>query len=222
MGLYSPLPRVVIEGQGGSKTKQDVCELVMSVVAKGNDNSKVWTHKLKDKTVMLDNVKERTTPFQREEKRLEKLQNKKRSKVMKAKEQREKNMFKIPEEARKYEMYVPLHAMWKEYIDSLVGNATGAPLTAKLLKADLHGCCLKVTRSKCPSLIGLEGIVLLETEQTFQIITPQNQLRVVPKANNVFTFVVSSQVVTLYGNNFTYRSSDRSARKFKSKPSVEL
>ncbi|ELR15129.1 uncharacterized protein ACA1_216310, partial [Acanthamoeba castellanii str. Neff] len=45
---------------------------------------------------------------------------------------------------------------------------------------------------------------------------------VVPKANNVFTFVVSSQVVTLYGNNFTYRSSDRSARKFKSKPSVEL
>jgi hypothetical protein len=111
---------------------------------------------VKDKTVMLDNVKERTTPFQREEKRLEKLQNKKRSKVMKAKEQREKNMFKIPEEARKYtttihvsfthsltmmmmmvdssfsllfrpryEMYVPLHAMWKEYIDSLVGNATG-------------------------------------------------------------------------------------------------
>jgi ribonuclease P protein subunit POP4 len=44
----------------------------------------------------------------------------------------------------------------------------------------------------------------------------------VPKANNVFTFVVSGQVVTLYGNNFTYRASDRSARKFKSKPSVEL
>jgi RNase P/RNase MRP subunit p29 len=42
------------------------------------------------------------------------------------------------------------------------------------------GVVRAVTRSKCPSLIGLEGIVLLETEQTFQIITPENQLRGAP------------------------------------------
>ncbi len=57
--------------------------------------------------VMLDNQKERTTALQRKEKRLERLQNKKRSKVMKAKEQREKGMFKIPEEARKYTTHPP-------------------------------------------------------------------------------------------------------------------
>ena len=47
----------------------------------------------------------------------------------------------------------------------------------KILKADLHGCIIKVTRSKCVSLVGREGIVLQETKNAFLVITSANELK---------------------------------------------
>jgi hypothetical protein len=38
----------------------------------------------------------------------------------------------------------------------------------------------------------------------------------------VFSFEVAGHAVTLFGNQFCYRTAERSARKFKSKPTVEL
>ncbi|KAF9583598.1 RNase P/RNase MRP complex subunit [Lunasporangiospora selenospora] len=47
-------------------------------------------------------------------------------------------------------------------------------------------------------------------------------ITVVPKINNVFTISVRDAIVTLHGNQFRYRSSQRSSKKFKPKPSVDL
>ena len=53
----------------------------------------------------------------------------------------------------------------------------------KFLKADLHGCKLKgniiftkVFKSNVENLIGREGIVVLETQRTFVIITRENKI----------------------------------------------
>lgn len=50
-------------------------------------------------------------------------------------------------------------------------------LHQRIGKADYHGCLLMVTRSKIPSLVGVKGIVVLETKNTFQIICEDDQLR---------------------------------------------
>ena len=50
-------------------------------------------------------------------------------------------------------------------------------LHQQIAKADYHGCLLMITRSKCPSHIGIKGIVVLETKNTFQIICEDDKLR---------------------------------------------
>ena len=46
-----------------------------------------------------------------------------------------------------------------------------------ILKADFHGCFLTVSKSCCPSYIATTGIVIMETKNTFKIITKQNQVK---------------------------------------------
>ena len=45
-----------------------------------------------------------------------------------------------------------------------------------ILKADFHGCIMSVVRSRCPTYIGVSGIVLQETEKTFRVITRDDKL----------------------------------------------
>lgn len=44
----------------------------------------------------------------------------------------------------------------------------------------------------------------------------------IPKANSVFTFELGGFEFTIHGNHFRYRSCERSARKFKRKPTTDL
>ena len=46
-----------------------------------------------------------------------------------------------------------------------------------LLRADYHGCLVKVIQSKCPSYVGLTGIIMQDTKETFKIIDKQNKVR---------------------------------------------
>ena len=47
----------------------------------------------------------------------------------------------------------------------------------KISKADLHGSVMTVNKSKCPSVIGISGIMIKETKFLFNIITKDNQLK---------------------------------------------
>ncbi|KAJ8700811.1 RNase P/RNase MRP complex subunit [Pleurotus ostreatus] len=60
----------------------------------------------------------------------------------------------------------------------------------KLLKADFHGSIMTVKQSKNPCLIGLSGIVILESENAFKVITKDNRVKLIPKQNAIFTFAV--------------------------------
>ncbi len=44
----------------------------------------------------------------------------------------------------------------------------------------------------------------------------------IPKGRTVFTFTVAEHEFTLYGQNLLFRAGDRSSRKFKDKPFVDL
>lgn len=43
-----------------------------------------------------------------------------------------------------------------------------------LLRADYHGCLVKVIQSKCPSYVGVIGIIMQDTKETFKIINKKN------------------------------------------------
>ncbi|TFK40457.1 Rof/RNase P-like protein [Crucibulum laeve] len=121
-------------------------------------------------------------------------------------EAREKGVWKFDEQQMKFELFVPLHHMWMGYMSELLGLAqppmSSSPppsaqtmpgssgLHPKLVKADFHGSVMTVRRSKNPSLIGLSGIVIHETENAFKIITTESKVKVLPKQNSIFAFAI--------------------------------
>lgn len=88
-----------------------------------------------------------------------------------------------------FSQFLPLHSLWKSYIDKLLGidpkAAASNPKTAAsvlplLARADLHGCIVKVVRSKMPSLVGFEGIILKENRWDFEILSQRTGLKSMP------------------------------------------
>ncbi|GAA5927125.1 RNase P/RNase MRP complex subunit [Sporobolomyces koalae] len=104
-------------------------------------------------------------------------------------------------------------------------------IQTKLVKAEFVGSFLTVKRAKNPSLVGIEGIVLQETQGTFKLVTAKSQIKVIAKQGSVFTlaFRLSSKpgsvasptnattelCMDLFGDSFAYRSAERVGRKWK-------
>ncbi|XP_077919145.1 ribonuclease P protein subunit p29 isoform X3 [Halichoerus grypus] len=138
---------------------------------------------------------------------------KKKSKGLSARQRRELRLFDIKPEQQRYSLFLPLHELWKQYIRDLCGglkpDTQPQMIQAKLLKADLHGALVS-------------GILLQETKHVFKILTKEDRLKVVPKLNCVFTVEIDGFISYIYGSKFRLRSSERSAKKFKTKGTVDL
>ncbi|KAH0619600.1 hypothetical protein JD844_000347 [Phrynosoma platyrhinos] len=126
----------------------------------------------------------------------------------------------------RYEIFVPLHELWKQYIRDLCNglkpDAQPQMIQTKLLKADLHGALVTVTKSKCPSYVGTTGIIVQEMKHIFKIITKEDKLKVIPKLNCVFSIELDGFVSYIYGSRIQFRASERSAKKFKGKGTLDL
>lgn len=215
--LYSDLPGSVKHSLGQidlqplhCSAKNFVTSFLNNVV---KNNTEDVEFKLRYKPVMLENLQ------------TAKPSNKPKRKEMSAREKRIRGIYNISSKNQRYDMYVPLHKLWQDYMQSMLNLQPNSNLKAaypKLLRADYHGCILNVSRSKCPSYVGTSGILLQETKNAFKIITKDDKLKMIPKANSVFTFELGGFVFTIHGNHFRYRSSERSARKFKRKPTTDL
>ncbi|KAM9995898.1 hypothetical protein ACTFIY_002098 [Dictyostelium cf. discoideum] len=154
----------------------------------------------------------------KEKLRLEKLKTKK----LGSKRKRELSFFSISSENCIYDQYLPLHQLWTQYIQDVMQQQKGPALVNKLLKADLHGAIVIVTKSKCPTLVGQKGIIVQETENTFKIITKENKLNIIPKEQCQFYLECCNQVVTIFGKHFCFRACDRANKKFKPRMNIEL
>ncbi|XP_026888236.2 ribonuclease P protein subunit p29 isoform X2 [Electrophorus electricus] len=143
-----------------------------------------------------------------------------------ARERRQLKVFELKPEHQKYELFLPLHDLWKQYITDLCNGlkpgSNPQMLQQKLLKADFHGAILTVVRSKCPSYVGTTGILVQELKHIFKIITKENRLKVIPKRNSVFSVEMGNFVTHIYGSKFELRSSERSAKKFKMRGTIDL
>lgn len=48
---------------------------------------------------------------------------------------------------------------------------------SKLVSADYHGAEMEVVRSKCPSRVGLKGIVVRDSKFTFVMVTEKDEMK---------------------------------------------
>lgn len=150
----------------------------------------------------------------------------KKSKGLTARQRREMKLFQIKPEHQKYQLFLPLHKLWKQYVvdlcNGLKSNSNPQMIQQKLLKADFHGAIMTVVRSKCPSYVGTTGILVQELKHVFKFITKEDRLKVIPKRNSVFAVEIKGFVSHIYGSKFELRSSERSAKKFKLKGTIDL
>lgn len=136
-----------------------------------------------------------------------------------------------------YDKYVPMYRdLWLNYIKEVLNipsnikdasklSINGNVALLKLSMAEYNGAKLKVTKSKNKNLIGIEGIVIWDSQKSFIMCkkgTLVDELKIIPKKGTVFEFqipVTSSESLqySILGDRFKYRSSDRAGRKFKSR-----
>eukprot|EP00117_Sycon_ciliatum_P001452 scpid64303/ scgid7111/ Ribonuclease P protein subunit p29 len=148
-----------------------------------------------------------------------------RNKKLSAKERRSLGIGRFPKGEQRFDLFLPLYDLWRQYITELLSlKSSRFPhvLESKLQKADYHGCLVTVAKSRCPSYVGTTGIILQELQNVFKIVTRADCVKVIPKAHTVFTFELGGFHMTLYGNQLGSRASERSAKKFKSKPTIDL
>eukprot|EP01155_Anaeramoeba_flamelloides_P000344 Anaeramoba_flamelloidesa102441_20.p1 GENE.a102441_20~~a102441_20.p1 ORF type:complete len:183 (+),score=46.39 a102441_20:23-571(+) len=94
-------------------------------------------------------------------------------KTISSRERKKKHLNTISKQNINYSQYKALNTLWKMYINKLIGKSVSNlnTLTMKLARADLHGAKILVCQSKCASLIGISGIMIKETLQTFKVVT---------------------------------------------------
>ncbi|EGA63236.1 Pop4p [Saccharomyces cerevisiae VL3] len=123
--------------------------------------------------------------------------------------------------------------LWINYIKELLNitknlkTFNGSLALLKLSMADYNGALLRVTKSKNKTLIGLQGIVIWDSQKFFIMIVKGNiidEIKCIPKKGTVFQFEIpisddddSALRYSILGDRFKYRSVDRAGRKFKSR-----
>jgi ribonuclease P protein subunit POP4 len=162
-------------------------------------------------------------------------------KPLSARERRKLGLYEVPREGQKYAIFKPLHNLWTGYIREILGKNIwdgNGDAAAKLSSADFHGAKIEVSRSSCPSRVGLKGIVIKDSKFTFEIITAKNRVKTVPKEGTLFRVAVAAEneqaaratearpsteplatplTFEVHGDQFIARSADRANRKFKTR-----
>jgi ribonuclease P protein subunit POP4 len=215
--------------------------------------TRIFTDKIKNKPLLLNPTAstDRDKRALRRHVRLRKQQyylRTRKPRPLSAKEKRDLGVFELKKEEVRYEIYEGLHRMWVGYMLEVLGYMRdgqavqnfGKAVTPQghgplLASADFHGAKLEVVRCSDAGRVGTLGIVVRDTKFTFVLVTPKDEVRVVPKKNTVFRYEIPlaevggggeqhgeegdrqgrSLVFELHGNQFEFRPADRANRKFK-------
>lgn len=119
---------------------------------------------------------------------------KKKSKRLTRTEFANLGLYNLPTKSLKYADFVPMHELWKQYIERQlephikkrdngrlsvpeVHESNYDAFSKTLIKSDLHGAKVTVEASCNPSLVGQTGIVAMETRNTFKIISVDDRIR---------------------------------------------
>ncbi|KAL6610354.1 hypothetical protein ACP70R_040323 [Stipagrostis hirtigluma subsp. patula] len=183
-----------------------VHSVIYDIIQKGGEAGKITkgAKKLKlEKGILLDNYVQRGPRLVDAQAKSLLIHSKRSKKHMSLKQHKKCGSFDLDGTFRKFDLYKPMHDMWKEYIRELVKITPKKQLSENLLSADLHGALLIVAECKAASYQGVNGIMIWDTAETFGIISEDNRFRVVPKAGSVFILQADCWKVTLIGDKLS-------------------
>ncbi|XP_076277006.1 ribonuclease P/MRP subunit POP4 [Lasioglossum baleicum] len=127
----------------------------------------------------------------------------------------------------KYNDLLPLNRLWLNYVQQMLGskffvnipsNSTDPNwenINQQLIKADFHGAEISIIGSKCPSLIGLSGIVIQDTKNIFRICGQDNIIRTIPKDVVLMNIHMKNVKLELFGKDLTVKPVERTIKKLK-------
>lgn len=147
------------------------------------------------------------------------------------------NELTLLESLPQYTKFLPMYEeLWVGYMKELLGipnvikdtkklTINGSTALIKLSMADYNGSILRVTNSVNKNMIGLQGIVIWDSQKNFIMVTKGDlidEIKCIPKKGTTFNFEIplnneEALQYTILGDRFKYRSSDRAGRKFKSR-----
>lgn len=158
-------------------------------------------------------------------KETKKKQRKKKTKTLTRKEKKAMGFYDIPKNGVKYLDVLPMNDIWEGYMSELLELDKQVPecnskgweqFTQTLYRADFHGSLLEVIRSKCPSYVGKKGICIMDTKNTFKIVSINNLVTTIPKRECVFDMYINGMKITFFGKHLCIRPAERSTKKIKS------
>lgn len=150
-------------------------------------------------------------------------------KRMTGQEKRKLGLHRVDRYNKTFEMFLPINDMWKKYAEDLLGinyflehgwkaedrDTRTEAMQNRVRKIDYFGCFLRVTKSRCSEYVGIQGIVIRETKNTFVLIRPDDVVRTIPKLHSEFSFVVGTVGFSVLGNHLHQRSVERAKHNFK-------
>lgn len=189
-------------------------------------------------TLLSANVPKTDVPNIKSELKTEFLLAKRKSKIPKNKARKKKKQFLTRKEKKAlgffenaipksliYKDFLPMNAIWLEYMNSVLdiqNKSIPVPtdkawdtFTQSIYRADFHGSILNVVRSKCPSYIGKTGICIMDTKNTFKILSENNVVSTIPKKECVFQIIMKAMKIQIFGKHLGVRPAERTTKKVK-------
>ncbi|CAR26407.1 ZYRO0B08954p [Zygosaccharomyces rouxii] len=144
---------------------------------------------------------------------------------------------KVWEDLPNFDKFKPMHEqLWIGYIKEMLNipvevrdtskfNINRSQALFKLSMADYNGSFLKIVKSVNKNMIGIEGIVIWDSQKNFIMMTEGalvDEIKCIPKKGTIFALEIplndeDALQFSILGDRFKYRSSDRAGRKFKAR-----
>jgi len=214
-----PLPENILCAGGSSTDNSDLRAFLQSKLPHG-DRKEVDGEFKKVLVLAAQKTKKKQKPVR------------KSKQYLTAKERRSLGLYRLLKKGLKYSSFLPLNSLWNGYMKELLDIDTlekggwspnlneetrQLQLQMRVCRADFHGAALKVVGADCSSHIGLQGIVVMETKNTIQIISNDNKLRILPKLGSSFSFKVNDYLFTVPGVSIDSKPGERATKKLKNK-----
>ncbi|CAL4917705.1 unnamed protein product [Urochloa decumbens] len=122
-----------------------VHNVIYDIIQKGGDSGKIskGSKKLKlEKEILLDNYVQRGPRLVDAQAKSLLIHSKRSKQYMSLKQHKKCGSFDLDETFHKYDLYKPMHEMWKAYISELTKITPKKHLSENLLTTDLHGALL--------------------------------------------------------------------------------
>ncbi|KAI0380373.1 ribonuclease P protein subunit p29 [Hypomontagnella monticulosa] len=227
-----------------SNTNQNLTHTLLSRAHSPDSTNRIFADKIQHRPLFLKPTSPPPSSNARDSRRRvreAKQRQRTKPKPLSARQRRKLGLYDIPKAGQKHSVFEPLNRLWLGYAREILGGelySGGQGAAAKLSAADFHGAEVEVCRSRCPSRVGIRGIVVKDMRFAFEIITKDNKIKTVPKEGTIFRVRIPSTqesntlnqkdgqepepeperkpfVFEIHGDQFQYRSADRANKKFK-------